>query len=373
MISTNLLMEEAMPAILSVSTFNPPYTLQQELTTEFAKELFQEDFKDIERLLTVFQNGQIEMRNFTVPLSWFKEEHTLQERNDLYIEKATEYGAKAIQSCLTNERYLKRAVPYDEIEAIIFISSSGLSTPSIEARIMNRLPFSNTTKRIPIWGLGCAGGAAGLSRAFEYCLAFPKAKVLVLCVELCSLTFQRNDRSKSNLIGTSLFADGVAAALVVGDKVESSSYSLHESLPTIKKTVSVTMPKSEEVMGWDVKNQGLYVVFSRDIPTIINEWLRPTVDHFLEELAVGLTEIDHFIFHPGGKKVLDAYEASLHIPKEKTEIARKVLKEYGNMSSPTVLYVYDEFLKKEKSKGEKGLVGALGPGFSAEMLFLEWA
>lgn len=161
------------------------------------------------------------------------------------------------------------------------------------------MPFSEYVKRIPIWGLGCAGGASGLSRAFEFCLAYPKAKVLVLCVELCSLTFQPNDYTKSNLIGASLFADGVACALVCGDEVEVSS---SEPRPNFVATAAKTMDNSEDVMGWNMKNDGLHVVFSKSIPSIIEKWLEPFVTEFLTEYQLSAEQIDHFIAHPGGKK-----------------------------------------------------------------------
>ncbi|WP_078551353.1 type III polyketide synthase [Bacillus alkalicellulosilyticus] len=361
-----------MPAIVSVSTYNPPHTLKQELTTEFARELFEENYEDIDRLLTVFKNGEIKERHFSVPLSWFRESHSLQEKNDIYIELATEYGVKAIEKCLSNKDFLAMPIPIEEIDAIVFVSSTGMSTPSIDARIMNHLPFSRNTKRIPLWGLGCAGGGAGISRAHEFCLAYPDAKVLVVCVELCSLTFQRDDRSKSNLIGTSLFADGVACALVVGDTYQKTDISLKPTIPHIKASHSELMSDSENVMGWNIRDEGLHVVFSRSIPSIIENWLKPVVEKFLEEESYGVHDITHFIAHPGGKKVLEAYEASLGYTPDKTAISKKVLQEHGNMSSPTVLYVLQEYMKQENKQGNVGLMAALGPGFCSELVLLEW-
>lgn len=358
-----------MPKILSVGTSIPKYPIQQDTVVEFAKELFEESFKDINRLLTVFQNGQIEKRHFARDVEWFREPHTLEEKNDIYIKEAVAYGAEAINACLHNATTLPLPIPHEDIEAIFYISTTGMSTPSIEARIMNVLPFSPYTKRIPIWGLGCAGGAAGLSRAYEYCLAFPEAKVLVLSVELCSLTFQKNDRSKSNLVGTSLFADGIACVLMVGDEVEvqgSGSY------PRILGSQSTLMKNSEDVMGWEVKNEGLYVVFSRDIPVIITNWLAPNVTRLLESHHLTLNDLEHFVLHPGGKKVLEAYQECLGIEADKLDTSLQVLKEYGNMSSATVLYVLKEIMEKNPSKGDKGIAAALGPGFSSEMLLLEW-
>ncbi|TYR79990.1 type III polyketide synthase [Priestia megaterium] len=360
-----------MPKILSTGFCIPPHELTQQDTLMFAKDLFSESFRDINRLLTVFENGQIEKRNFAKGLSWFQQDHTFEEKNDVFIECAIEFGKKAIEHCLHNSAYISTPVRYEEIDAIFYISTSGLATPSIEARIMNKLPFSPHTKRIPIWGLGCAGGASGLSRAYEYCLAFPKAKVLVLSIELCSLTFQRNDRSKSNLIGTSLFADGVAAVLVTGDEAD-TSMAIKHILPSILHTQSTLMPDSKDIMGWDVKNNGLYVVFSKDIPTIIESWLGSEVEAFLQKYKLSSQDLHHFIAHPGGKKVLEAYVSTLSLPKEMIKHSLHVLKNHGNMSSATVLYVLDLFMQDDISKGEYGLLTALGPGFSSELLLLQW-
>jgi alkylresorcinol/alkylpyrone synthase len=354
-----------LPRIAAVETVNPPHRLSQEETMEFAKNLFADAFSDVERLLQVFQNGEITSRNFAMPISWFKEKRSFQEKNDLYIEFATKLGAECIQNTL-------RSVDYENIEAIFFISSSGLSTPSIEARIMNILPFSPHLKRVPIWGLGCAGGAAGLARAFDYCNAYPKANVLILSVELCSLTFQHEDLSKSNLVGTSLFADGVACALVTGDESELNRR-LSVCHPYILDTMSTLKPSSEDVMGWDVKDNGLHVVFSKDIPNVIRSWFKPNVDMFLHKNSLTGNSIEHFVVHPGGKKVLQAYVDALGLPLSKTNISKEVLMSHGNMSSATVLYVLKKFLESsDVNKGDLGLLAALGPGFSSELLLLEW-
>jgi alkylresorcinol/alkylpyrone synthase len=361
-----------MPKIISVAEAIPPFQITQNETMEFARELFSDSFKDIERLLTAFQNGQIEKRHFVKGLDWFKDHHHFQEKNDIYIEKAVELGKEAIENCLQHNQYLTQPIPYSEIDAIFTISSTGIATPSIEARIMNYLPFSSNTKRIPIWGLGCAGGASGLSRAYEYCLAFPKAKVIVLTIELCSLTFQKNDLSKSNLIGTSLFADGVACALVVGDEVPISDLSKKLTSPTIMSTQSTTMKDSLDVMGWEIKNEGLFVVFSKSIPTLIENWLKPNVENFLAKHQFTTKDISHFIAHPGGIKVLDAYIKALGMPESMISHSLQVLKEFGNMSSSTVFYVLDRFMQDEIPIGEKGIIAALGPGFSSEMILVRW-
>lgn len=358
-----------MPRIVSVSTYNPPYTLQQKNIEALTKQLFQHKIPQLSRLLRVFENGDIETRHFGVPLEWHQTAHTLEERNNLYVELATAYSVEVIESCLANTTFLEKQIGPEEIDAIVFVSSTGMATPTIDARVMNKLPFSDRMKRLPIWGLGCAGGAAGVSRAFDYCQAHKQAKVLVVCVELCSLTFQPNDYSKSNLVGASLFADGAAAVVVCGDEVTIKTTKI---VPHIVNTASKWMPDSEQVMGWDIKNNGLHVVFSKSIPSIISKWLGPFVEEFLEEQHLTKQQIDHFIAHPGGKKVLKAYEETLGLTEQQTAISKNVLKANGNMSSPTVLYVLEQYMEQPKAVGDYGLLAALGPGFSGELVLVEW-
>ena len=358
-----------LPKIASISTYRPPYALPQKNLEQLTKELFQDKIPQLNRLLRVFENGDIQTRKFCVPPEWHQTSHTFEERNDLYIELATAYSVEIIKACLTNENFLEKQIAPHEIDAIVFVSSTGMSTPSIDARVMNKLPFSDRLRRIPLWGLGCAGGAAGISRAFDYCQAHKKAKVLVVCVELCSLTFQPNDYSKSNLVGASLFADGAAAILVCGDEVELPTKKV---VPYILGTASKWMPNSEDVMGWDIKNSGLHVVFSKSIPSIISHWLGPFIRKFLQEQQLHDEQIVNFIAHPGGKKVLKAYENTLGLTEQHTAISRNVLKANGNMSSPTVLYVLEQFMLQQENEGDHGLLVALGPGFCGEAVLLKW-
>lgn len=357
------------PKIVSVGTYTPPFTLAQSNIEQLTKELFQNKISKLERLLKVFENGEIKTRNFCVPPDWYREDHTFEERNELYIQLATTYSVEVIQRCLTNRSFLQMDISTEDIDVIFFVSSTGVSTPSIDARVMNILPFSDEIVRIPIWGLGCAGGAMGISRAYDYCKAYPSAKVLVVCVELCSLTFQKDDYTKSNLVGTSLFADGAACVLVCGDRVELEQ---NISIPHIVSCRSKWMPNSENVMGWNVRSGGLHVVFSKSIPVIISKWLGPFIHDFLKDNNVSPEQIVNFVAHPGGKKVLNAYEDALQLTKEHTAVSREILKAYGNMSSPTVFYVLEQFMLKENKANAMGLLVALGPGFSGEAVLLEW-
>ncbi|WP_347549797.1 3-oxoacyl-[acyl-carrier-protein] synthase III C-terminal domain-containing protein [Pseudalkalibacillus hwajinpoensis] len=358
--------------IISIGKHLPPYCLQQSDAAAFAKQQFGNHFRDIDRLLPVFNSAEIDTRYFAMPMEWYSSRPTFEEKNERYIALSVEYATEAIRNCLKNPFYLENNVEYKEIDAIIFVSTTGISTPSIDARIMNVLPFSPHTKRIPIWGLGCAGGASGLSRANDYCLAHPTEAVIVVNVELCSLTFQHGDYTKSNLIGTALFADGVSCVLVTGEGSELLNRSRMGSLPVIVSTHSTLMKNSEDVMGWEVSNEGLHVVFSKSIPSIVSTWLEPTVKEFLSSHQKSPEHIDYFIAHPGGTKVLTAYEHALGLNREKTAISRDVLRRYGNMSSVTIIYVLDEFLRNGCKVGQTGLMAALGPGFCSELLLLEW-
>lgn len=358
-----------MAKIVSVHSLTLPFEVQQQTAQKITHALFSEKIEQLERYLKVFQNGEIDTRYVCMPLEWYAKDHTFEERNSHYCEQAVALAKEAIVGCLQNEELLRTPVSPSEIDAIFFVSSTGIATPSIEALLMNELPFRNDTKRIPIWGLGCAGGAAGLSRAFDYCQAYPEANVLVVCVELCSLTFQKDDLSKSNIIGISLFSDGVSCALITGSE---SAIQPVKPVPTIVATDSRLLPDSEDVMGWSVQDSGLHVIFSKSIPAIIEKWLGPIVEQFLSSEQRTASEVNHFIAHPGGKKVLQSYEKTLSFPPEKLDSSRTILRTFGNMSSPTVLYVLEHVMHQSIPQEDIGIIAALGPGFSSELLLVEW-
>ena len=203
--------------ITSLATSLPPYTLHQSQAKEFAERMFGADYPNIDRLLPIYDNAAIERRNFCVPLDWFGERHSFREKNDLYIANAIELSERAIGECLA-----KRGIGHEDVDYILFVSTTGLATPSIDARLIGSLPFRPDIKRLPIWGLGCAGGVSGISRAREIVAADPGARVLVVVVELCGLTFMVDDLSKANLIASALFGDGCAVVLVEGEEAAGS-------------------------------------------------------------------------------------------------------------------------------------------------------
>lgn len=351
--------ELSLPVILSTGIAQPPYTFNQADVKPFVRDMFSEVFADIDRLLAIFENTGIDTRHFCVPMEWFKEYHQFKEKNELYIEHAKTLGKQALEQALE-----KANLDMKEVSHLFFVSTTGICTPSIDALILNEMDGNPHIKRTPIWGLGCAGGAAGLSRAYEYALGHPDQVIALIAVELCGLTFQRNDLTKSNLVATSLFADGAAAVLIGGEEHHQSG-----RLKIIGNQ-STLWPDTLDVMGWDISSSGFHVIFSRDIPSIVKEKAVPDMKEFLH--FHGVPEPQHYIFHPGGKKVLEAYQEALSLSDGKLSISESVLRENGNMSSCTVLHVLNRFLEEEQIlRAGTGLVAALGPGFSSEILLME--
>ena len=336
-----------------MATALPPHRIGQAEVKDFARGMFAGAYPDLDRLTPVFDNVHVDNRYFCVPLEWFERDHTFPEKNDLYVEHALNLSEKAARRALDRVD----ANPED-IGAIFFVSTTGLATPSLDSKLLFRLGLSEHTRRIPIWGLGCAAGASGLARAAEYARLYPAQKALLIGVELSGLTFQRGDRSKSNLVSTSLFADGAAAVLIGRDS---------EPGPEILGSHSTTWPDTEDVMGWEIVETGLKVQLSKSVPTIVRERLRGDLSLACESLDLNFTSLRHFVLHPGGAKVLDAFEEVLGLERGGLTFSRGVLRDYGNMSSVTVLFILERFLESgEFEAGDLGVLSAMGPGFSAE-------
>ena len=347
------------PRLLSLATAVPPYLLQQEEVARAAEILFADDYADFSRLAPVFANAEIESRYSCVPLEWYLEPHEFSERNELYVENAVELLGQVATRALA-----AAGLPAHEIDVLLTVSSTGIATPSLDALLMERLPFRRDVARLPVFGLGCVGGVLGLGRAAALALARPESRVLLLVVELCGLTFRRNDRTKSNVIATALFGDGAAGAVIscAGAGPELVAWGEH------------TWPGTLDVMGWDVLGDGLAVVFSRDIPAIVRQRFAGALAAFLERHRLTLADIDAFCCHPGGAKVLDALEEVFGSVPGGLEAARKVLRRYGNMSAATVMFVLQEILRRPaEAGGRRSLVSSLGPGFSAGFAVLQEA
>ncbi|MEK7728617.1 MAG: 3-oxoacyl-[acyl-carrier-protein] synthase III C-terminal domain-containing protein [candidate division KSB1 bacterium] len=349
-----------MPYIAGIATAVPQYCYGQAEARDFARSMFSESGLNVDRLLPIFLNTAIAQRHFCMPAEWYRTNHSFHEKNRLYVEHALALSEKVVRALCE-----QHSLGPEEIDHLFFISTTGLATPSIDAHLFNRLKLKPSLRRTPIWGLGCAGGVAGLARAADWLKAYPAKKAVVIALELCSLTFISNDLSKGNFVATSLFADGAAGALLAGDACAPR----RERGFDLLASEAITWPDSLDVMGWEIAPPGLKVLFSRDIPTIVSESARPSILNFLSAQKTALADVAMFLSHPGGAKVIAAYSEALAIPEEKTKHMWNVLRDYGNMSSATVLFVLEEYLRStDYRRGELVLSTTLGPGFSSEMI-----
>jgi len=347
------------PRLAAVATAVPAHVATQSEARALVARMFHGTEAGSERLLAVFDHSGIERRHLCMPLEWYTRERTFEEQNALYIEHALALGRAAAEKALARAGVTPR-----DLDHIVCVSTTGIATPSLDARLSLALGCRPECRRTPVWGLGCAGGAAGLARARDLALARPSARVLLVAVELCSLTFRLEDMDKRNLVATSLFADGAAAAVVEGAEVGHRNGSGALELIGSHSTL---WPDTLGMMGWTVSGRGLHVVFSRDIPSFVRERVRPSLEGFLREHGLSLEDRMHVAAHPGGAKVLEAYADAMGQPAAAFTHAREVLREYGNMSSPTCLFVLERHLASgEIRPGESVLVSALGPGFAAE-------
>jgi len=322
--------------------------------------MFSENFPQTDRLIFAFDNTEIVTRNFCKPLDWYKEDTSFEERNNDYISMSLEYSVEAVEECIK-----EAGIDKNDITDIVFVSTTGLATPSMDALIINKMRLNPHINRSALFGLGCGGGVSGMAKASVIAKANPNAIVLLVAVELCSLTLIKNDYNKSNFIGTSLFSDGIAACIIKGDN--------HDKNPKVEYVAasSKLYYDSLDVMGWEFQDTGFKVLFSKDIPSFINQYVCGDITEFLDGQGLKLSDIKNFVFHPGGKKVLDAYTDALELKGDELAKTRKIIANYGNMSSATVLYVLDEFIKEGYEEGY-GLMMAMGPGFSSEMVLLNF-
>jgi alkylresorcinol/alkylpyrone synthase len=345
-----------MSSIVSVGTAVPPYLLAQEEACRLAGEHFAGTIDNIDKYLQVFKNALVSERHFCVDAEWFAAEHSLAAKNRLYLKWAETLSIQAIEACLDGT-----GTACDEIDNVVFVSSSGIATPSLDVALINRLGFKRDVRRLPLFGLGCAGGAAGIALCNSLIASRPKSKVLLVAVEINSLTFQRDDMSKSNLVATSLFGDGAAAVLFAGDG---------DGKLDVLNSVSLLRPHTDHLMGWDFVDTGFRVVFSRAVPQTIMDMMPDTLSELTNSSGLRPNDIGSFIFHPGGKRILEAYQKVLGRGPEYFAASYAVLDRYGNMSSATVLFVLAETMRNGQSAGDHGLLAAFGPGFSAEATLL---
>jgi alkylresorcinol/alkylpyrone synthase len=346
------------PRLLAVATAVPPYALDQDDVIERVKLLFGRA-PDLDRLLPVFVNTGIHRRYSCVPLEWYDRAHGWPERNSIYLSSALDLLEEATNRvlCLTGRNKA-------DVDSIVVVSTTGIATPSLDALLIERMGLRRTVERLPIFGLGCAGGVLGLARAASQAAVAPGKTVLFLVVELCALSFRRDDWSKSNIVATALFGDGAAAALLSTDGEG----------PALVAAGEHTWPGSLDVMGWEVADDGLRAIFSRDIPKLVTTQLRDAASEFLSRHGLAIGDIDRFVCHPGGTKVIAALEHAFGLGQGALVEARAVLRDYGNMSAATVMFVLERMLAKARATGarwERALMNALGPGFTAGFLVID--
>jgi alkylresorcinol/alkylpyrone synthase len=349
----------AVVRLLSLATATPAFALSQRDLMTAAGDYFGAHGVDVERLLPAFLNAGIETRHLCEPLDWYRRPIGWKMRNDAFLKHAPALLEDAARRAVSDAN-----LAFGDIDQIVTVCSTGVATPSLDALLMERLPFRDTVGRLPIFGLGCAGGVTGLGLAAKLARTEPGTNVLFLVVELCTLTFRSGDRRKANIIATALFGDGAAAAVVRAQQIANDN-------PAILHAGEQRWPGTLDVMGWDVAEDGLTVLFSRDIPALVRSRVRAAANDYLGRHDLSLADMDGFIAHPGGAKVIDALEDVFGLQTGGMVDARAVLRDHGNMSAATVMFVLDRALRR----GLRGrhLVSALGPGFTGSFLTLEAA
>ena len=353
--------------ISSVGTAFPAHRFAQAKITEALRGRWEGRLPEPRMLNRLHANCGVEFRHFVLPLEEYPGLVGFNATNDVWIANAVQLSETCIQRALE-----PLGLTAKDVSAIFFASVTGIASPTIDARLINRMPFPDTVKRTPIFGLGCVAGAAGISRASDYVRAFPGEVALLLSVELCSLTWQDNDQSIANLISCGLFGDGAAAVVVTGDEVKLPAAKMPAG-PKVLATRSRFYRNTEYVMGWDIGDTGFTIVLSPDVPKVVIENLRPDVEKFLEDHKLSLADIGSWIFHSGGPKVLEAVESSLDLPKDALEGSWRSLREVGNLSAASVLMVLADTLENHRGvPGSYSILAAMGPGFCLELVLLQW-
>ncbi|RKH66297.1 type III polyketide synthase [Corallococcus interemptor] len=349
------------PSLSAVGRALPPHYASQEQLIAALRDLWATKHFNLERLEDLHRNVQVGGRHLALPLEEYPSLATFQQRNDAWIRVATQLSEQVAREALS-----RAGLTPKDVDHVFFVTVTGIATPSVDARLVNRMGFREDVKRTPIFGLGCVAGAAGLARASDYLRAFPKQTALLIATELCSLTLQREDLSIPNIIASGLFGDGAACVVLRGAEAGGTG-------PRVVGSRSVFYPDTERVMGWDVVDTGFKVVLSAKVPQLVKEHIRGNVDGFLAEHGLTRKDVKHWVAHTGGPKVLEGFESALELEAGALERSWRSLKQVGNLSSASVLFVLGETLEEADVKpGDWGVVMAMGPGFCAEMVLVRW-
>jgi alkylresorcinol/alkylpyrone synthase len=308
----------------------------------------------------------VDHRSLALPLSRYPKLTGFTDANNAYLEVAVDLGEQAIRKALDAAN-----IEPHEVDAIVMVSTTGIAVPTIDARLMSRIGLRPDIKRVPLFGLGCVAGAAGMARVHDYLRGYPGHVAVLLSVELCSLTLQRDDTSIPALIGLSLFGDGAAAVVATGADRALMDPTARRG-PRVLATRSRVIPDTVDIMGWNVSSSGFQLVMSREVPKMADDYLRDEVDSFLADHGLSTADISTWVCHPGGPKVLDAIENAIGLPPEALAHSRNSMRDNGNISSASVLDVLCRTVADPPAAGTLGVMLAMGPGFSFELLLLSW-
>ncbi len=352
--------------ITAAGTAFPPFRYTQTEIAEALASRWRDKLPEPRLLTRLHANCGVAHRSFLFPLDHYPTLRGFGQTNSAWIDGAVTLARKAIEAALA-----PTGLSPADISAIFFASVTGIASPTIDARLINLLPFPTNVKRTPIFGLGCVAGAAGIARVSDYVKAFPGQVALLLSVELCSLTWQDDDQSIANLISTGLFADGAAAVLIAGEEAVRQNPRL--AGPRVLSTRSTFYRDTEHIMGWDIGDLGFKIVLSPDVPKVVIENLRGDVDTFLAENHLAQSDIATWIFHSGGPKVLEAVEQSLALKKDALAPSWQSLRDHGNLSAASVLDVLAHYRHEHPgAPGSYSILAAMGPGFCLELVLLQW-
>lgn len=351
------------PLIQSVATASPSQSHPQAELTAGLLDLWSRPGRPTNRarIEQLHASVQVQRRHLALPIGDYPALDTFKKRNDAWIREALRLGERAVRDAVA-----RAGLKLSDIDVLCFTTITGLATPSIDARLVNVLGLRPDVKRMPLFGLGCVAGVAGTARVSDVLRGLTNQTAVLLSVELCSLTVQREDLSVANLISAGLFGDGAAAMVLRSGDANGEG-------PRVLATRSVFYPGTEGVMGWDFRDSGFNVVLSAEVPALVRENLRGDVDAFLAEHGLTRRDITHYVAHTGGPKVLEAFEATLELPPGALDRSWASLRSVGNLSSASVLYVLSDLLESKTAKpGELGLMVAMGPAFCAELVLLRW-
>ncbi|MBB4919536.1 type III polyketide synthase [Streptosporangium saharense] len=352
-----------MTRIAAVRGALPPNRHSQAEITDAIARLCLPEGADRRVLDRLHASARVRSRHLALPLDRYAKLDGFGAANDVFVECAVELGAEAVGAALD-----AAGLTPGDVDMIMFTSVTGLAAPSVDARLAGRLGFRPDVKRVPIFGLGCVAGAAGIARVHDYLRGWPEHVAVLLSVELCSLTLQRDDSSVANLVAGALFGDGAAAVVACGaDRLPGGDG------PTVVATRSHLYPGSEHVMGWDVGDTGFQVVLDASVPDVVRTYLADDVDGFLADHGLTRQDVTAWVCHPGGPKVLEAVAETLALPEEALELTWRSLASVGNLSSSSVLHVLrDTLALRPPPPGTPGLLIAMGPGFCSELVLLRW-